>query len=106
MPNRDYPAVDFANGKIEKRTASLMPRWRLRRGVRNAPGPKVEYVYAFAMRNSPNWLVFWPGEWALIGDGEFISAFSPSNQEARDNLVGISQRRPPLMVLHTELTAS
>jgi len=102
MPIRNYPAVDFANGKIQKRMANIMPRWRQRQDAVNAPGPKVEYVYAFAMRNSPNWLVFWPGEWAIVGDEQFISAFAPSNQESRDNLVSISERRPLLMMMHSD----
>ena len=102
---RDYPVVDFANGQITRRLANLMPRWRRRRDAINAPGPEVEYVYAFAMRHTPNWLVFWPGEWALVGDEQFISAFAPSNQESRDNLIAISKRRPLLMMMHSDYLA-
>jgi hypothetical protein len=105
MPKRDYPVVSFANGQIQDRMANLMPRWRRRRGAMNVPGPEAEYVHAFAMKHSPNWLVFWPKEWAIIGDEQFICAYAPSNQESRDNLIAISKRRPLLMMMHSDFIA-
>ena len=103
VADRTYPTIEFANGKIPQRMANLMPRWRRRRGAMNVPGPEgVTYVHAFAMKHSPNWLVFWPGEWAIVGDEQFICSYAPSNQESRDNLVSISNRRPLLMMLHSD----
>ena len=103
--DRTYPTIEFANGKIPQRMGNLMPRWRRRRGAMNVPGPEdTTYVHAFAMKHSPNWLVFWPGEWAIVSDEQFIRAYAPSNQESRDNLVSISNRRPLLMMLHSDFT--
>ena len=97
---KKYPAVSkFMSGKFKDNSpeARTFPRW-LRRSSTKDDLPSAQYVHAFAFKHIPQWLCIWAdsGEWDLVPDDIFIHTYKPSNNESRQALEKIIERRPKI----------